>query len=178
MKSQDRYDSLIQFYAAKAGIIDWVRVKDLIRVESSFDPLAVSHVGAQGLGQIMPGTWRELALNQDPFNPEANIKYTAIYYKQQYDRLSEIIDEDERWKFATAAYNCGRGNLNKALALARKAAGHPESYSEWVNIGRPPGPWQTWDYTKRFLKDVTGERNALETLNHVNRVFGMEDEDV
>ena len=59
MKKDDRYDSLIKFYAEEAGFNgkDWLRFKAQIRAESNFDPDVISPVGAKGLAQFMDATW-------------------------------------------------------------------------------------------------------------------------
>ncbi len=58
MNESERYNSLIQFYSAKYGL-NWYMIKKVIEVESSFNPNAVSPVGARGLAQFMTPTWRE-----------------------------------------------------------------------------------------------------------------------
>ena len=71
----------------------------LISVESAFDPRAVSHAGAMGLGQLMPETARRLGV-ADPFNPLENLEGAARYLIAQLDRFGRI-------DHALAAYNAG-----------------------------------------------------------------------
>lgn len=172
MKPQDRYDSLIQYYAQQNGL-DWRRIKRQIEAESSFSPTAVSPVGAKGLMQFMDATWKEWG-EGDPFNAEESIKAGCRYMAHLYGCFGEIPDPDERYRFALAAYNAGRGNINQCLGIARQAWGHPYSYAEWVKTGRKPGPWQTWDYASRFLSLVTG-RHATETINYVSKILPKEE---
>ena len=163
----DRYDSLIQFYAGACGL-DWRLIKKQIEAESSFLPGARSPKGAMGLMQFMPETWKEWG-EGDPFNPEESIRAGCRYMAHLYGCYGEIPDDKERYKFALAAYNAGRGNVNKALAFARLDCGAPESFYAWDSAGRPPGPWQTWDYTKKHLAKVTG-RHAQETIAYVDKI--------
>lgn len=172
MRPQDRYDSLIRYYAETYGL-DWRRVKAQVEAESGFNPRAVSPVGAKGLMQFMDATWKEWG-EGDPFNAEESIKAGCRYMRYLYDRFPEIPDPDERYRFALAAYNAGIGNINKCLAVARDAWGHPASYEEWRKAGSPPGPWQTWGYASRFLSLVTG-KHAVETINYVNRILPKEE---
>lgn len=176
VRPQDRYDSLIQYYAGLHGL-DWRLIKRQIEVESSFNPTAVSPRGAKGLMQFMPDTWREqddvdgIPALDDPFNAEENIAAGCRYMAHLYRCFLEIPDPVERYKFALAAYNAGRGNVNKALALARQACGHPAGLSEWKRMGCPPGEWQRWAFTSRFLERVTG-RHARETIEYVRKIIG------
>lgn len=75
-----------------------------IGAESSWNPNAVSSAGAQGLGQLMPGTAAELGV--DPTDPAQNLDGAARYLRQQYDQFGD-------WGTALAAYNAGPGNVQK-----------------------------------------------------------------
>jgi hypothetical protein len=75
-----------------------------INQESRFNPQAVSPVGAIGLGQIMPGTAKELGV--DPTDPMQNLEGSARYLSQQYKRFGD-------WGTALAAYNAGPGAVSK-----------------------------------------------------------------
>lgn len=167
MRSQDRYDSLIQYYSHLHGL-DWRLVKRQIEAESSYDPTAISPAGAKGLMQFMDETWKEWG-NGDPFNPEESIRAGCRYMAHLYGCYDEIPEPDERYRFALAAYNAGRGNINKCLTLAREAFGAPASFAEWDAAGREPGPWQQWGLASRHLSRVTGI-NSLETIRYVHRI--------
>jgi soluble lytic murein transglycosylase-like protein len=71
----------------------------LVRAESNFDPRAVSSAGAQGLGQLMPATARQLGVD-DPFDPTQNLDGAARYLAAQLDRF------EDRQR-ALAAYHAG-----------------------------------------------------------------------
>ncbi|WP_082035317.1 lytic transglycosylase domain-containing protein [Phaeobacter sp. S60] len=78
---------------------DWLAFfRANIAIESAFDPGAQSHVGAIGLGQLMPDTAR--ALGVDPHNPEQNLHGSARYLLTQLDRFGTP-------QLALAAYNAG-----------------------------------------------------------------------
>lgn len=72
--------------------------------ESGWNPSATSPAGAQGIGQLMPGTAAELGV--DPSDPVQNIDGAARYLKQQYDKFGD-------WGLALAAYNAGPGAVQK-----------------------------------------------------------------
>jgi hypothetical protein len=78
----------------------------LVQQESRFRPNAVSRAGALGLGQLMPGTARDLGV--DPTNPEQNLEGSARYLRQQLDRFGGDMT------LALAAYNAGPRRVAEA----------------------------------------------------------------
>lgn len=168
MHPSDRYDSLIRYYARLHGL-SWRLVKRLIAMESEFRPDAISPSGAVGLAQFMPDTWSERGEGRRD-NPEQSIAACCRYLRWLYNRFPEIPDADERWRFAIAAFNCGRPNVNLALARARQRSGHPASYDRWVAAGSPPGPWQQWRYVREVLPFITGH-HAQETVRYVEAIL-------
>jgi len=129
----------------------WLWVKAQIWKESSFQVDAVSRCGAKGLMQLMPATAFELGCD-NPFDPITNLAAGIRYLAMQYRAFSEIPAGKERLRFSLAAYNCGRGYINKALQLAREAEGLPADYQQWQRQGCTPGFWQTWQVASRFLR--------------------------
>ena len=90
---------------ANEAQIDPVLILAQIKVESNFNPVAVSSVGAQGLLQIMPETQIELAIS-DPFHPVENIRGGIRYQKTQLIRFSSV-------RKALWAYHNGPDNVQK-----------------------------------------------------------------
>ena len=167
--NRDRYDELLKRYADEYGL-DWRLLKRQMLAESGGNARAVSPRGAKGLMQFMPGAWWEWGQG-DPFDPEASIRAGAAYMKFLLSRFEEIPDDRERYKFALAAYNAGRANINRCLEYARQATGAPSSFEEWVKAGKPPGPWQEWKVASEFLSMVSG-RNAVVTIRYVEQIMG------
>ncbi len=77
-------------------------VDALIRVESSYDPGAISHRGAMGLMQLMPETAHRLRI-EDPFDPEQNLRGGVREISRLVDRYAGDLP------LALAAYNAGEG---------------------------------------------------------------------
>ena len=70
----------------------------LVQQESGWNPAAVSHKGAVGLAQLMPGT--AAGLGVDPADPHQNLDGGARYLRRQFERFGD-------WRLALAAYNAG-----------------------------------------------------------------------
>lgn len=93
------FDQYIQ-EAARRFDISLHLIKAVIKVESNFNPKAVSVKGAKGLMQIMPSNFQFLNIT-DPFDPKQNIMGGARY-------LSELLIQfDHDVSLALAAYNAG-----------------------------------------------------------------------
>lgn len=76
----------------------------LVNQESRWNHKAVSHAGAIGLAQLMPGT--AAILRVDPHVPSQNLEGGARYLREQYDTFGD-------WRLALAAYNAGPGAVKK-----------------------------------------------------------------
>jgi hypothetical protein len=99
-KKAERLFHPIIIRAANRYDVDPLLVKAIIMAESSYNANAVSKVGARGLMQLMPGTARELGV-EDSFNPEQNINGGVKYFKKLLNRFGGDVE------LALAAYNAG-----------------------------------------------------------------------
>jgi soluble lytic murein transglycosylase len=93
------YDELI-LDASIIHNIPFSVIKAIIKVESNFNSMAVSHKGARGLMQLMPVNIKNLKI-KDPFDPYQNIMGGTKYFR----KLLERFDGD--LKISIAAYNAG-----------------------------------------------------------------------
>ena len=119
-----------------------MELKYLPIIESALNPTAVSRVGATGLWQFMLVTANGLGLEVNSLvdqrrDPYASSEAAAIYLKELYDMFGD-------WSRAIAAYNCGPGNINKAL---RRAGGGKKDFWEIY----PLLPAQTRGYFPAFI---------------------------
>lgn len=102
------------------GGIDWVYLRALTWQESRFNHRAISPVGAKGIGQFMPGTWKEMQARYgvvNVFDPKDAIRASALYLSNQYHFWKADRSLLDKRKLATANYNAGGGNVHKAQQL-------------------------------------------------------------
>lgn len=106
-------DSAIEQAAARHNV-DPNLVRAVVKVESNFNPNAVSRKGAMGLMQLMPSTARQLKV-QDPFNPEQNVDAGVRHLKQLLENYGGDI------KLTLAAYNAGAGAVARSSGVPHYA---------------------------------------------------------
>jgi hypothetical protein len=104
--TQQEINAAIDEAAARHNV-DPSLVRALIKVESNFNPNAVSRKGAMGLMQLMPQTARQLNVT-NPFDPEQNVDAGVRHLKQ----LMESFGGDV--KLSLAAYNAGAGAVSRS----------------------------------------------------------------
>lgn len=109
-----KYSEYVEKYASEYEISENL-LYAVIHTESSFDPQAVSSVGARGLTQITEDTfdWLLTKTNEayafdDLFTPEISIKYGALF-------LSILQEEYIITETVIAAYHAGMGNVSSWL---------------------------------------------------------------
>lgn len=100
------YDAYIEEASNLYGI-PVAFIKAVIKIESNFNPRAVSRVGAMGLMQLMPATAEHMRVT-DPFDPHQNILGGTRYLR----RLSDRYDGDIN--LILSGYHAGPGNVEKA----------------------------------------------------------------
>jgi len=100
-----------------------VEVKYLSVIESGLNPKALSPMGAKGLWQFMPGTARQYKLKNNSMIDEARDPQKATRAAASY--LNNMYTEFHDWFLSLAAYNCGPGNVRKAIRRTKEG---PKDY--------------------------------------------------
>lgn len=103
-KYSDKFDQHINSTARWYGI-DPLLIKAMIKVESNFNPDAVSPKGAMGIMQLMPATAERVGV-ADPFNPVENIEGGVKYFNKLMNMFSDVT-------LAIAGYNSGENAVIK-----------------------------------------------------------------
>ncbi|GAA0449122.1 lytic transglycosylase domain-containing protein [Sphingomonas molluscorum] len=132
---------------------NFTMIHAIARQESQFDRAAVSHAGARGLMQLMPGTAREaaskLGLSYDSGSLTSDTGYNIQLGSSYFQRMLDYYGGS--YPLAVAAYNAGPGNVNKWLG----AFGDPRTGAvdtlDWVESI----PYtETRNYVQRVLENA------------------------
>lgn len=143
-----RFFPIYEAIFAEYGIPD--EMKYLSVVESALNPFAVSRMGASGPWQFMYSTALRYNLTINKRVDERRDPYKSCESAAQY--LKEMYALYGNWHLAIASYNCGPGNVNKAI---KKAGG---SKNFW-DI-RPYLPAETRAYVPSFIAIVYAMKYA------------------
>lgn len=135
--------------------VPWYWLKAQCWQESRLKPNAVSPVGAKGVCQFMPPTWKDmqnkLNFHGDPFIPDLNIQAAASYMSQLRDVWSRRGRSNTQiHSLAMASYNAGTGNILKAQRLS--------------------GDKRLWCEIQPYLVEVTGI-HSKETTHYVEVIW-------
>ena len=118
-----------------------LEIKYLAIIESALNPTARSRVGANGLWQFMYGTARNMKLEITSFVDERRDPIKATDAAARY--LSKLHDIYGDWHLAIAAYNCGPGNVNRAI---RRSGGKRNYWEIYYRL-----PRETRGYVPAFI---------------------------
>lgn len=118
-----------------------LELKYMAIIESALNPVARSRVGANGLWQFMYGTAKVMKLDITSFvderrDPVKSTDAAARYMKRLYDTYGD-------WQLAIAAYNCGPGNVNRAI---RRSGGKTDYWEIYYRL-----PRETRGYVPAFI---------------------------
>lgn len=153
------YDDYFRKYTKRyfGPNFDWRWFKAQGIAESALKPKASSHVGAQGVMQIMPATFEEIKaanphfthVEEPRWNIAAGIYYDRMLYKKWSDKVAVT---DDRLAFTFGSYNAGLGNILNAW----KRAGRVEEPGEQWRKTAPHAPSETRGYVER-IRELMGE---------------------
>jgi membrane-bound lytic murein transglycosylase D len=118
-----------------------LELKYLPIIESALNPTAVSRVGATGLWQFMLATGKTYGLQVNSLIDERRDPIKASWAAAHY--LSDLYKIFGDWNLVIAAYNCGPGNINKAIHRANGSKDYWEIY--------PYLPKETRGYVPAFI---------------------------
>ena len=142
-------------------------LKAMAIIESALNPRAESRVGAKGMWQFMYGTAKQYGLHIDSFvdermDPVKSADAAARYLRDAYDIFGD-------WNLAIASYNCGAGNVNRAI---RRSGGSRAFWDIWPFLPRETrgyGPAFVGAlYAMKYYKEHGMRPAAVELPVHVD----------
>lgn len=134
------YEPIFEEALLKEGIP--MELKYLPIIESALNPNAVSPAAAAGLWQFIPSTGKGMGLEINSTVDERRDTYKASQKAAEF--LHQLYNTYGDWSLVIAAYNCGPGNVNKAI---RRAGGGKKDYWEIYNYL----PKETRGYVPAFI---------------------------
>jgi len=152
-RTPDDYDEVFRKYSKRffGPGFDWQYFKAQGMAESNLVPSARSRVGATGLMQLMPSTYKAIQTNNPELkaidDPESNIA-AGIMYNRDLWRRYEDHTEEERLRFMFGGYNAGPGTMRRAKTVARS-----EQLDEfrWQSVQSVAPRVQRWRYRETLF---------------------------
>jgi peptidoglycan lytic transglycosylase D len=157
LRRAGRYRPMIQRILAEEGVPQ--ELIHLAQAESGFFPRAVSRMKATGMWQFVAFRGEEYGLKRTPhyddrLDPERATRAAARHLRDLYRRYGD-------WYLAIAAYNCGPGNVDRAI----ERTGYADF---WELRARRTLPLETTNYVPIILAMTIMAKNAKEyDLDHV-----------
>lgn len=163
-----QYDLFFHKYSKQlfGMAFDWRNFKAQAIAESKLNRNAESYVGAQGVMQIMPGTFDEIKrrnkyIKGSVLDPKVNIRAGIWYDRSIWSKWSRKNTLQDRINFMMASYNAGRGHIINAQKLCIQQPGR---------YGDP----NSWECIENTLHMITGH-HSKETKTYVRRIEGIRD---
>ena len=165
------------FLSASVSSSLWSLANGISRQESSFDPYAISHAGARGMMQLMPGTARDQAdkmnIGYDSYrlltDPNYNVSIGSAYFQHMLDIWGGNVP------LAVASYNAGSGNAGKWV----RQLGDPRGRVDVVGWIEAIPYDETRGYVQRVIEnsvvyDSLRTSQPQQTAFHVSRYLGKD----
>jgi hypothetical protein len=115
--NEKRYTHLIDRVSRELSL-DRNLIHAVVRVESAYDPEAVSRAGAVGLMQLMPATAKRYGV-RNSYNPNQNVYAGVLHLRNLIQQFNDVV-------LALAAYNAGE---NAVIEYGYKVPPYPETQS-------------------------------------------------
>ena len=166
-RATERFDPVFRKYTKRYfGIgTDWTLFKAQGMAESDLTPTATSRVGARGIMQLMPSTYRQIQSVLPQFgaidNPEWNIAAGILHDRDLWTLWKKDVPDAERWAFTFAGYNAGEGTIMRAR---RTAAAARLDDRAWPSIERVAPTVERWRYaeTLEYVRKIQANHRGLQ----------------
>jgi soluble lytic murein transglycosylase-like protein len=167
----DRYDQTFRKYSKRYfGVgFDWRVFKAQAMAESQMNPNARSWVGARGLMQLMPSTFKDIQSHASGFgsidDPEWNIAAGILHDRDMWKRWERDSIEVDRREFMFASYNAGEGTIMNAQ---RACMARSLDRRAWRSVETVAPEVPRWRY-RETLGYVRKIRSGLDSLDDKGR---------
>lgn len=163
----DEYQDYVESAAKESGLSVGIIAAQL-KAESNWDPKAVSPVGAKGLAQFMPATWKEFGDGGDPFNPKDAIAAQGRYMKHLKNLVKDHAKGDKNLvELTLAAYNAGPGKVKELGYDMGKINKIEETRNYVENITKAAKGDYTTDCEDPGDGGAGGDGDILKTAKHL-----------
>lgn len=162
-RATERYDDSFRKYSKRFfGVaFDWRVFKAQALTESNLDTAAQSWVGARGIMQLMPGTFREIQSRNPDFSsiddPQWNIAAGIFYDRRLWRLWRDSVEAADHRAFMFASYNAGRAPILRAQALALRHALDPRLWASVEAVAAGVSRWrhqETLAYVRRIDENL------------------------
>lgn len=143
------YDDIFRKYSKRffGPGFDWQYFKAQGMAESNLKPTARSHVGARGIMQLMPSTYKAIQSNSPELkaidDPESNIAAGILYNRDLWRTYQDHAEQEERLRFMFGGYNAGPGTMRRAKRVARE---NQLDEFRWSSVEAVAPKVQRWRY--------------------------------
>lgn len=162
----DRYDDTFRKYSKRffGPGFEWRTFKAQAMAESNLNPRARSRVGARGLMQLMPSTYRQIQSNNGELrsidDPEWNIAAGIEYDRYLWQLWNDHETEQDRLSFMFGSYNAGRATILRAQNTARQDS---MDHRRWRSIEAVAPRVRNWRHgeTISYVRKIDGNIDLL-----------------
>jgi hypothetical protein len=160
--SQEDIDAAIERAAGRHNV-DPSLVRSVVKVESNFNPNAVSRAGAMGLMQLMPATARSLNVS-NPFDPQQNVDAGVRHLRKLLDSYNGDV------RLTLAAYNAGSGAVARSAGVPhfRETQDYVRRITNLYNGGSEPSHIFRSSMSAPAYEPVRVQRDARGVLHISN----------
>ncbi|MFH0991253.1 MAG: transglycosylase SLT domain-containing protein [bacterium] len=176
-RSANRYDDYFRAYSKRYfGVgYDWRIFKAQAMAESNLDSAAKSWVGAMGLMQLMPNTYKEIQSENPELReinePRWNIAAGIMYNRKLWKSWKEILDTDHRLSFMFGSYNAGRGTISRAQDRAKEEQLNYMAWESIESIAPKVNRWRS-DETLQYVKRIEKNYSTIAKKNGFREFLG------
>jgi membrane-bound lytic murein transglycosylase F len=177
LSAGNKYDDIFRKYSKQYfGVgFDWRIFKAQGMTESNLRPEARSWVGAMGIMQLMPSTFKEVQTRNPELkeinDPRWNIAAGIYYNRRLWNAWSDHEQVRDRLRFMFGAYNAGRSTILKAKSAAEQDRLDPK-YWESVESVAPKVPRWRYEETLNYVRRIQSNYSALAAPGKTSRGTG------